>query len=1396
MEKRVLSAFLAIVMVVALLPASVFAVTAHTHNDGESFTAWTAASGNLTTGNYYLTESNATALTSNITIPANNTVTLCLNGNTLSMSNQKWILNRGTLIICDCKSGGQLTANTNCINNLGTLTVTGGTIVNDGTGVGKYGIFNNKGTLYFNGGTVQGPYGIYTTGVCYVSGGNVIGTVNRGIQNTGTCDISGGKIECQKGYGVYNSSNGILTVSEGVIEGKKGIYNQGKCTVSGGTVKGTGGDTLSQGIDTVGALFIAGNPTVTGQTGAIHLNNGGKIYATADENGNGGRYTGAPLSIYLDKPSDWLDKVLVYNATVGQFSITDTKYSLIKGSGDNANHLLLTDKPQHAHDDGTVLDTVWTTTGGNVDEGTYYLDSDITATDSIWFRGNVTLCLNGHTLDMGINVLEMVEGTLTICDCQAERGSVRGNSTNLIYIDGKSNLFLQNVNVVNTSTSYNHAIHSVDGTTVKIKDSYIEGHKGIINFGDLDIVNSEIKGADTGVTNLGTANIRKCNITGGNYGLMLEGGKTLISGECDISGRYAIWNYDGELEITGGYIHGTEYGVYLTGGNGIISGGTVEGTYYAVSNSEGSSVEICGSAILKNAIMGLSNSGTAIVSGGTIEGISVAIRNYSATGMLYICGSPNISATAANGYAIYTYSGIYAASPDGASVYEGDRLLITVESMQNGQVLVYGVTDENAGKFILANDRLQYTVYRSGDDLLLHAHEWAEDLSNDVNAHWYACTAENCTFTHEAEMKYYQFHTYVPDDHDCTTKYYCTECDYVKLPANTHDHAYSVDGNVITETCQNEGCDHLGKATVFVPDNLVYNGENHEILVEYDDFRGPYLEDEAKYYLNGVLTDSTVNAGKYDVVIELDGVKYELSYTVEKAPLTISANDNSIVYGDAPAGSGVSYDGFVGSDNQSVLDGTLEYVFDYERFAGVGTDYSITPKGLTSDNYDITFIPGKLTVTQLEAEIQWSTLSEDDLVYDGSAKTLTALLQNKQNDDAVSLTVVLSGDNVNVTEDGFYYTVTGLEGAGAGNYKLSSEVKSAVYMIAQADYPVVWPQNLVGNHGEPLSTVQLSEGFTWDKPDEVIQYGNGHEYAATYTPKDTVNYKVAHGFITVNGADVTAPTGTVAIGENSWNTLWNDITFGLFFKETQTVTVTAEDAESGITKTEYYLATEKTDDFTNVQWTAFEGSFDIDPNNKYVVYIRITNGAGYRTVINSDGVVLDSIAPVISGIENGKAVYGDATFTVDEDNLASVTVDGKTVDAVDGKYTIPADNAEHTLAVADQSGNRTEYKLTVYKNYTVTFVVDGKEIAKQVVGHGKDAELPEIPAKDGYTAKWNVDGKNITADITITAEYTEDVKTDIPPTGDSGHLALWFALLLISGVGLAEITVLGKKRSN
>ena len=98
---------------------------------------------------------------------------------------------------------------------------------------------------------------------------------------------------------------------------------------------------------------------------------------------------------------------------------------------------------------------------------------------------------------------------------------------------------------------------------------------------------------------------------------------------------------------------------------------------------------------------------------------------------------------------------------------------------------------------------------------------------------------------------------------------------------------------------------------------------------------------------------------------------------ITKAPLTITAKDKTIAYGDEPANDGVEYSGFVGSDDASVLGGTLAFNTDYKQYGNVGS-YAITPSGLTADNYDISFASGTLTVEPKKTDFAAVQILEDE----------------------------------------------------------------------------------------------------------------------------------------------------------------------------------------------------------------------------------------------------------------------------------------------------------------------------------------------------------------------------------------------------------------------------------
>lgn len=98
------------------------------------------------------------------------------------------------------------------------------------------------------------------------------------------------------------------------------------------------------------------------------------------------------------------------------------------------------------------------------------------------------------------------------------------------------------------------------------------------------------------------------------------------------------------------------------------------------------------------------------------------------------------------------------------------------------------------------------------------------------------------------------------------------------------------------------------------------------------------------------------------------------------------------------------------------------------------------------------------------------------------------------------------------------------------------------------------------------------------------------------------------------------------------------------------------------------------------------------------------------------------------------------------------------------------------------------------KTYTVTYTADGETVATVTVEHGKDATAPKLPAKEGYTAAWDHNGKAITADTEIKAVYKKILGTDQPKTGDSSHAFLFLALMLASGAALLGLRLCGKKQ--
>ena len=190
--------------------------------------------------------------------------------------------------------------------------------------------------------------------------------------------------------------------------------------------------------------------------------------------------------------------------------------------------------------------------------------------------------------------------------------------------------------------------------------------------------------------------------------------------------------------------------------------------------------------------------------------------------------------------------------------------------------------------------------------------------------------------------------------------------------------------------------------------------------------------------------------------------------------------------------------------------------------------------------------------------------------------------------------------------------------------------------------------------------------------------------------------------ITAKWKDSEKPTGEIKISKNSWKSFLNNITFGLFFKDTQTVTINAADNSGTVFVS--YLVTHQDLSEAELQSLVFSGyqePFHIDPNGEYIVYAMLVDASLNITYLRSDRITLDNVQPVIGGIENGKTYCKAQTVTINEKYVDTVTVNGAAVTLNEnGGFALAPANGEQKIIVTDKAGNTAEMTVTVNDGHT------------------------------------------------------------------------------------------------
>ena len=364
----------------------------------------------------------------------------------------------------------------------------------------------------------------------------------------------------------------------------------------------------------------------------------------------------------------------------------------------------------------------------------------------------------------------------------------------------------------------------------------------------------------------------------------------------------------------------------------------------------------------------------------------------------------------------------------------------------------------------------------------------------------------------------------------------------------------------------------------------------------------------------------------------------------------------------------------------------------------------------------------------------------------------------------------------------------------------------------------------LGNSSEDIQIiVKTGSAFTAPAPDGLTRPdGNTGSYfmwlgsdGKLYAPGGSVPESVTT--LTAQWKDTEKPTGEIIIGANKWQEFLNKLTFGLFFKDTQTVTINAADNSGTVFVS--YLVTDRDlseEELKSLVFSGYEEPFHIDPSGEYIVYAMLVDASLNITYLRSDRVTLDNIRPVISGIEDGKTYCEAQTVTVAEKYVDTVTVNGTAVELDENNsFILPAADGEQKIVAADKAGNIAEMTVTVNDGHTGGKATCAKRAVCEVCGKAygeldpkNHTDLKHIPAKaatedaEGNIEYWYCKGcgkyycdkdgtKEIAKADTVTAKLPKT-----PPTGDTSSLSLWMALVLASGGAATAAAALSRKKKH
>lgn len=720
-------------------------------------------------------------------------------------------------------------------------------------------------------------------------------------------------------------------------------------------------------------------------------------------------------------------------------------------------------------------------------------------------------------------------------------------------------------------------------------------------------------------------------------------------------------------------------------------------------------------------------------------------------------------------------------------------LIVTADSVSAGSTLTANFTVDT-DKWVNAIGNYTYTWYRVGEstDTVLQTKTATTDTTD----------------------------TYTVTEDDIRSQIYCV--------VTTEKCGEGVKSNEITVPGLN-----IKGAKIVMPseETYSYNGkaQTPDVTVTLNDNE---LEKDTDYridYVNnqnaGTATINITGMGRYEGSVSKD-------FTIAKKAVTVSG---ITAQGKIYDGTAKNILNFNNVEINGLLEGDSLTVNATGTFtdAKAGDNKTVTITGLTlggkdKENYTLADsgqqTSARATIAKLPVKLQWN--EKTDFVYNGQEQKVTATVSNAVKDDIFTL----SYENNTAVSTGIY--TARVITLGNDNYTLEgADNISKKWSVSYAVADDASLSGTKGNNGWYVGAVTLTppEGY------KISNDGSTWKDIFTLNVEGTSNVRyylrdkdggITDGKMVEISIDTVAPSGEIRIKDNSFTgRLLNIVNFRYFFSRTVNVNITGTDDTSGIDTIEYQKVASTADYDKDGVWIK-GSSLTVDPDEKFIIYARITDNAGHQTIINSDGIVVYTDVAAVSEMNFIKSSRKnqDAGLTLNGNTVAEITKDGNRLEA--GNYTVINDRlvfsadylnsleaGKHRLEVTynplgetfttGESNGDTPQTTTITLNvkkaslkvsavpevtpatysplatlgndFTLTggvvkAAVDGQEIAVEGTWSWQDADITPTVINSGYTAVFtptdSTSYDSITSVVPVTITKAVPVIKTVPKTSD------------------------------